>query len=533
LKFHELWAILLAGYFNKIRTKSFLVVLGLIIASGYAFVPAPDAYYVTLGWGSSSIFYRGVYNSAWIGAVVALLSGILLALFGFYIVNDNVKRDESSGVGQVIASTPISNCAYTVGNIISSFAILLTMVILIAFTAVGMQFFYGEECSLDLIAMGAPFIVFVVPIMLLVSSLALLFESIPFLRGTNGNLLYVFLWLFGVPVLSESFDLFGNNYVISSMRDAGQLVYPLLSQKEFILGYGWGFPFGRTLATFMWDGVEYSNEIILPRLLLICLGLFISLLASISFDRFDPDTIPASYKEPMERFDIKDDSYQSDYESTETTRFYLKSDLFRFSIWSLFVAELRLALNDLHISIYQGCFFSMLFIIVGYFLPPTLARRLFLPLVWVIPIFIWSRLGSRENQYYTQGLVFCSVNPVLRQMSALWLTGFFVSIVTGGGVALNLVLNGTLNDVVAWLVCALFIPSFALCSGVITGSGKIFEFIYLMLWYIGPLSGNLSLDFMASSSMSVQLGYWKYYLFITLILVLVMFVGRVNQIRRE
>jgi hypothetical protein len=55
-----LFAIVRAGYLNKIRTYRFLILLGLTVVIGYIFVPAIDANYVTLGWGSSTTFYRGV-----------------------------------------------------------------------------------------------------------------------------------------------------------------------------------------------------------------------------------------------------------------------------------------------------------------------------------------------------------------------------------------------------------------------------------------------------------------------------------------
>ncbi|MGY5858725.1 MAG: hypothetical protein RTU63_05095, partial [Candidatus Thorarchaeota archaeon] len=91
-----LFAIIRAGYLNKVRTYRFLIILVLTIVIGYIFVPAPDADYVTLGWGSSTTFYRGVYNSAWIGGMVAMLTGMFLTLLGFYVVNDSIKRDEQT-----------------------------------------------------------------------------------------------------------------------------------------------------------------------------------------------------------------------------------------------------------------------------------------------------------------------------------------------------------------------------------------------------------------------------------------------------
>lgn len=57
----------------------------------------------------------------------------------------------------------------------------------------------------------------------------------------------------------------------------------------------------------------------------------------------------------------------------------------------------------------------------------------------------------------------------------------FLAMVTGSGVALNLVLHGDWLRVLTWVVGALFIPSLALYLGVWTSSCKLFEFIYTIL----------------------------------------------------
>jgi hypothetical protein len=105
-------------------------------------------------------------------------------------------------------------------------------------------------------------------------------------------------------------------------------------------------------------------------------------------------------------------------------------------------------------------------------------------------------------------------------------------LVTGGGVALNLALHGEWLGVLALVVGALFIPSLALCLGVWTGSSKSFEFIYSLLWYIGPLNQVEPLDFMGVVSGSVEAGVWQIYLVITIILSGLAFIGRKWQIQR-
>jgi hypothetical protein len=104
--------------------------------------------------------------------------------------------------------------------------------------------------------------------------------------------------------------------------------------------------------------------------------------------------------------------------------------------------------------------------------------------------------------------------------------------VTGSGVAVNLALHGEWPGVLAWVVGALFIPSLALCLGVWTGSSKSFEFIYTLLWYIGPLNQMVPLDFMGALPGSVEAGIWQLYLAATIILLGLAFIGRKWQIQR-
>ncbi len=104
--------------------------------------------------------------------------------------------------------------------------------------------------------------------------------------------------------------------------------------------------------------------------------------------------------------------------------------------------------------------------------------------------------------------------------------------VTGSGVALTLALHGEWSGLLAWGVGALFIPSLALCLGVWTGSSKSFEFIYTLLWYIGPINRIELLDFLGALPGSVGAGIWQYDLAITFVLLGLIFIGRKWQIQR-
>jgi len=468
--------------------------------------------------------------------MVALMTGIFLALTGFYVVNDSIKRDEQTRVGQIIATTPLGNSIYTLGNTLCNFMVLSTMNVIIFLTAIVMQFFRGEDLSINLWALMAPFIGIVLPIMFLVSAVAVMFETRPALSGGVGNVAYAFIWIFSLPILSESIDLFGIKTILSSMDAAGLAMYPEIAHNSFSLGYSWGFPVGRTLSTFTWHGIQWTVELIQTRLLLVGLAMGISLLSSVRFSRFDPALEDRkTIERPSDILDMKEVEIHPVPPSIQVRLRPLGEKDFQFRFWPMLFAECRLILGELRNLPFLGMYGSAVagaLIVAGLLLPLDNARGMMLPLVWLLPVLIWSKLGTREARYHTDQLVFSSAKSLQRQLPAVWMAGVLLALVTGSGVAVNLALHGEWLGVVALAVGALFIPSLALCLGVWTGSSKSFEFIYALLWYIGPLNQTESIDFMGALPGSVDAGIWQIYLAITSILFVLAFIGRKWQIQR-
>jgi hypothetical protein len=95
-------------------------------------------------------------------------------------------------------------------------------------------------------------------------------------------------------------------------------------------------------------------------------------------------------------------------------------------------------------------------------------------------------------------------------------------------VAINLALVGDWPHLLAWGIGAFFIPTLALALGVWSASNKLFEVVYMLWWYAGPVSAVESLDFLGASSIySVKriLGYGL----LTLMLFILAVIGRKRQ----
>jgi hypothetical protein len=125
-------------------------------------------------------------------------------------------------------------------------------------------------------------------------------------------------------------------------------------------------------------------------------------------------------------------------------------------------------------------------------------REVVLPLTWIWPVLLWSAMGVRESRSQTRELIFSSARSLGRQLPAVWVAGVLLAVLTGAGVGLRFAVLGQWHSLFAWCAGALFIPSLALALGVMAGSARLFEAAYLLAWYIGPLNGERSLDFMGA-----------------------------------
>jgi len=132
---------------------------------------------------------------------------------------------------------------------------------------------------------------------------------------------------------------------------------------------------------------------------------------------------------------------------------------------------------------------------VGKHVTLELAHVVVLPVAWLWPLLIWSDLGAREADKAMGRVTLAAPSP-RRQLMARWLAGALVALALAGGVLLRLALAGNWASAQALLVGALFVPALALALGCWSGGGKLFEIVYLTLWYLVSIQGIAPLDFM-------------------------------------
>ena len=186
-------AILVADLRERSRSTRFWVVLGMVgILTWWCFPPA-DAGYTTVGFGGNA---RGIYSSAWVGMVLALMYATMLSMFGFYLVRGTLVRDFDTRVWQLLVATPMTRSGYLLAKW-ASHVVVFTLIMLVGL-AVGLvaQWVRAEDRTIDLVELAKPVFVIGLPALAVTAFFAVLFDLLPWLRRTGGNVLFFFVWMF-------------------------------------------------------------------------------------------------------------------------------------------------------------------------------------------------------------------------------------------------------------------------------------------------------------------------------------------------
>lgn len=513
----------LADYRERTRRFGFLLALGITLWAAYMFVPPNGSVYSTLRMGH----YRGVYNSAWVGTLVALELVLFLGLAGFYLVKNSIARDLRTRVGELLSATQTSSSRYLVSKFLSNLGVLLTIVAVSVVAAGFTQLIRAEVMQLDLVQLVLPFVLIALPMMALVAALAVLFETVRWLRGGVGNVVYYVLWsallIMGMPEHERAegmADPAGAMMVMGQIQQACQQAYPEFDPEKDGVSLGVNIQADGekwTLSTFEWPGLDWNVTRTGARLMWLGLAVFLLVPTRALFDRqmfVTPAGVPRRHKkrgkgeDPVEGAGepagqlaalapVTDGAFAGSFLSAGA------GSAARWRFGALVVAELKLAFKGTSMWWYLvalgaalGCLFA----------PVNVARSFLFPLAWIWPILKWSPLGTRERQFGTDGFLYSAPAPVWRQLPATWLSGVLIAMATGSGMALKLAFSGDSAGLGGWLVGALFIPTMALCLGSLSGSGKLFEILYLILWYAGPVNAVPNLDYMSATAVAAVSG---------------------------
>jgi ABC-type transport system involved in multi-copper enzyme maturation permease subunit len=524
-------AIARADFFERTRSYGFLVILALTVFSAWRLVPNAGSTRAPMHFDA----FRALNTAAGIGATVATMCGLWLFFIGFYLVSNAVKRDEDTGVGQIIATTQVGKATYLFGKAVSNLAVLLAILGAVSLTLVLTLLVKGEGGGFDLVALWLPLWVLVTPSLALVAALAVVAEVL--FRNLRGviNVAYFFFWTFvlmasmlvfaNVPVSTPAgqiTDMFAMRTVVEAMETDLRLVKPEHKKLDVQVN----FPFADQVdRTFVFGGFKQVFPLWLWRFAWVGVAALLVGLVAVPFRRFDPAYRHASGGQQGQ----KPDRVQTDQQSIPVRgrSLALPSVETGSPFLLLLQSELRLMLHGRS---------RWWWLVTGGLLVATavaplgIAHRYVLPGLWFWHVLVLSRLGCREVSARTTEIVFAAPSPLARQLPAALGAGVALTLVLGLSVLLRQLLAGNPAGALGVVAGALFIPALALALGTWTNGSKTFEILFTVLWY-GAMNDAPPMDFAGALASDQGTGIVLAYLGLGVAFTVLAVPGRFKQLR--
>jgi len=518
-----------ADFLQRIRSRKLVVGYAIIAFLGYLVNVGQIELAYQLGSGASVTNIGGTNTAAFVGLKAGVTGATVLLFAGFYVMNSTVARDRRHGVGRLVASTTVSDLSYLAGKWLSNIALAVVLMSVLGVATVLNHLVHGVGPTNPLPLLG-PLVVFALPVAAVVAAIAVFFESVDALNGTLGNIAYFFLASFALASLSAAEGTLPSALPIwlRAVDPLGQLaVYDLTIDAllTVVPSYPGGPPsFGTLTAAqaqqFVYTGTEWPLWIFAQRIGLVLPSLAVLVAATWFFDRAgttggDSRSVVSRVRTVLPGSPLTDESDTDDPSAQAPPIDQLSvtpvTDRDAGTFWRLVTAELRLAVRGRRWWWYVGA----AALIVG---PPVslvlgteqsfsveVAHRLWLPLVFVWPIFVWSVLGVKTARHQMRDLVFSSKHS-FAQLFAEWLAGVGVGVGLSMGVLVVFLVTGTVTGLLGIVGGAIFAPSLALALGSWSGSTELFELVYLLVWYTGPLNGAEAMDFVGATTASAKAG---------------------------
>jgi hypothetical protein len=463
-------AIVGADFRIRFRRVSTVIVFLLLSAFAYVWIPAPSTGRTLIQINGQ----RAIYNSGAIGMGTASLGMIFVGLFGFYVISNAIRRDVITRCGVIAASTPMRSGEYLLAKFLGNLAFLATFVCGFMLSSMAMLLVRGEA-RIEPLVFIEQYLLLTPPAIVFVSAVSVLFESIRWLSGKLGDVLYFFLWMtvIGLVVANETtrgsinwarcFDFTGFGFMIDQMQRT-------LHTNSVSIGAS---DFDATKPTILFPGLTLTHEWILPRLVSLLTPLLLLPVAALFFHRFDP--------------------VRTKQMSGKGRRNWLGK------IQNLFKPLSRRAVAFLTMPGRGGSFVGAMWVdalltltllpfafvaFVGITIASLFARpAALLPIVFGLLAIMVSDVATRDGRAGTLASV--RAVPRLRENYVWWklISTLLLGLLLCAGPLLRTISHGWVA--VAALICGIaLVASMATALGILTANPKTFIVGFLTFWYV-------------------------------------------------
>lgn len=459
-------------YLEYSRSKKYKKVFPLLFLCTLMFIPDSNDYTNGMIFGRD---YRGYFNSHWAGTSFAVIYIILAGLFGYYIISDRGNVLNNYPVNRLIGSTRIDKKTFVLSVFCSKFLILLTTVIPIIIVAFASILIKKESSGINIIHLCMPFITFAIPALFLIVSITFFFDSIEWLSGVSGSLIYFILYIviLTIEVQSRRSFLFGISDITYQITLSLSNVIGRSVTGYTLIGNGY------VVNRFLFEGITYSWNIFINRLITIFTGIALIKFAVSNYQFYNNSSVSNSADEEND---------------AKVNRLFGKINnlLMRVGLY-----ECILYLSDIKAWKVIVLIFFMALSLVSY--STTIYTILFF-----IPMGIISKLmlyGSETNL----SKLMKSTEYYHKQIYIAWLSGIIILLFVNSLVLIKYLITGDYMAINAVMAGCFIISASSILIGEITRNENIFQIIYLLLIYIMMDGEIYVVDFTGRNA-----GLWNY-----------------------
>ena len=477
-KLIEVRSIILMECILRFRRSSTPVLLLILCGAAFVLMPETNSGGVMFLVGNQ----RVLLNSAATSLTSSIMGGLVFSLVGFYLISNSVSRDLQSGVGKLIAATPLSSLRYLTGKLAGNIVYLTAMAAIFMMACMVMHLLRGEM-PLEPMVFLQTFGIMFLPSIPCLAAIALMFECVQFLSGRWGDLFYFFFWTitlaFPFVLASASKE---HAWILAAdftgLGFFGNEISLVTGSHEFTIGYA---PYNAALPPLFFPGLKLVPEIVLPRLASALFTIPFFAIAWAAFRRFDP---------------ARRSSHKKD-KTGKLARLWQRI----ISVWLRIVVPrggwlvgppsfVKAIVLDVRLTL---ALYPIFFIVIasssllGLLAPMTAIRTSILPITFFILVPLLASISTRDRVSNMARLVF-TAPLVKRQYAAL---KFFSALLTTVLVGFIPLLRLSLDDpfgAAAALNGMLLIASAATLLGLLTGTPKTFVVIFLLFLYTATSS---------------------------------------------
>lgn len=475
-RMRHILAVVKTDFLLRFRRPSTAVIFLIMCAAAYLWIPAPSS-------GKALIQVeerRALYNSIALAIGTSTIFTLLMGLFGYYLVSNSIKRDIQTRTGFILASTTLRNGEYLAGKFIGNIVFLSSISIGFLLSSMIMQLIRGEA-PLEPLTFIAIYALMVPPLLVFISTIAIIFESTKVLSGKFGDVLYFMVWIGFIaftavgsehkhyPHFTSYVDSMGMGYLFGQMKT-------ILGSDSLAIGSS---KYDMTKAPFVISTFPFRAEWILPRLISLVWTIPLLLIPLARFHRFNPDRIKATSRMVRHGFFEKINSLVKPVSRFVTAPFQrILNSGSKPSFIRAVAAEVLLTLQIYPVATLLIAFFTIFFLIAS---PSTIQNKL--PLAFAAMVVVLADLATREKIIGTMPVIFAV--PRLRSNFVLWkfITAIILALAFVWIAVLKLLFVQPFGAL-ALIGGTIFAAACATALGILTSNPKSFIVLFLFFLYL-------------------------------------------------